>query len=171
MAEEEKLPFTVFVAEEKAAIVTLVRAVRRSTGPFTLVLYPTSVADIEDHELASAFAEARALNRDRRLVLATKDVRAQKSAAAKGWETVTSVRALKSLLAGHASSGEALRAFSPETWRRDIRSRLQFVGLLVLPRMRIWLLLVLSGIAFLYVFFRLSPDAAKYTFVVKSPVS
>lgn len=152
-------PFTVSVADEQASVKMLLGAVRRSAGPFLMVVGQESLAHLTEEDIRSMFAEARALNIDRRLLLATKDNRVATIAQECGWQMVSGIKQLKFLLKSHPSSGEAIRAFSPVSWRRDIRSRLQFVGLLSLPKLRIWGLLGFSILAFAYVFLRLLPSA------------
>ncbi len=162
MSESEKTvppPFTVFICDEKASSKVLLGAVRRSAGPFLLVLGPESVAHLKDEDVLAIFRECRALNVDRRLLLATKDQRSSLSAQDMGWQTVQGMQELKLLLKSHPSQSKAARAFSPISWRRDLRSRLQFIGLLSLPKLRIWTMLILSIVAFLYVFFRFLPLA------------
>ena len=151
--------FIVHVSGEKTSVKVLLGAVRRTAGPFLLVLGPESQLHLNDEEVSLFFTQSRALNVDRRLLVATKDERIMTIARAQGWQTVPSTNQLKLLLQSHPSLSKAIRAFSPVSWRRDIRSRLQFVGLLSLPKLRIWGLLVMSFVAFLYVFFKLLPSA------------
>ncbi len=151
--------FIVFIADDRTTVKALLGAVRRSAGPFMMVLGPESLVHLKDEDVKSIFFDSRALNADRRLLLATKDERALRLAEEQGWQTVRGSKQLKMQLASHPSLSEAMRAFSPISWRRDIRSRLQFVGLLSLPKLRIWVLLALSASAFLYVFFRFLPSA------------
>ena len=66
---------------------------------------------------------------------------------------------LRHILQGHEKLHEALHAFSPNVWRQQLRSHLQSIGLLSLPRLRIWLLVIVSVILFLSVVFRLLPSA------------
>lgn len=152
-------PLTVFITGEKASPKQLLSAVRKSAGPFVMVLGPESLLGIEDEAVRKVFSDAKAFNKDRRLALATKDIRTIGMAKEEGWQTIAGIRELKMLLRLHPSLPEAIRAFSPVSWRRDIRSRLQIVGLLSLPKLRIWSLLLLSVAAFLYVFFRFLPSA------------
>jgi len=158
-AEHASYPFTVFVAEEKTSVKELLSAVRRSAGPFLMVVGQESMVHLTEDEIRSLFTDAKALNVDRRLLLATQDNRVATIAQESRWQTISSIKQLKLLLLTHPSSGEAIRAYSPVSWRRDIRSRLQFVGLLSLPKLRIWGLLGFSVLAFTYVFLRLLPSA------------
>ncbi len=155
----EDSTFIIFVAGEKATPKALLGAVRRSSGPFMMVIGPETLLLVKDDDLKAVFEQSRALNPDRRLLIATKDERTAVIAQALGWQVVRSTNQLKLLLQSHPKASQAVRAFSPVSWRRDIRSRLQFVGLLSLPKLRIWGLLTLSLLAFLYVFFKLLPSA------------
>ncbi len=157
--ESSSTPVTVFVISEKSSLKVVLGAVRKSAGPFFLVIGSESLVHLSDQALSKMFSEARALNPDRRLLLATKDARILAVARATGWQCIENLKELTILLRAHPSLSEAVRAFSPVSWRRDIRSRLQMVGLLSLPKLRIWLLLVVSIVSFGYVFFRFLPSA------------
>ncbi len=152
-------PLKVFVVDEKSSTKVLLGAVRKSTGPFLAVIGPESLSHLTDEALQKVLSASRALNPDRRLLLATKDARVSGAAKNTGWQTIESLKDLTIHLRLHPLLQEAIRAFSPVTWRRDIRSRLQLVGLLSLPKLRIWTLLTLSIISFGYVFFRFLPSA------------
>lgn len=150
---------TVFVGEEHTSANSILNAVRRTAGSFLCVLPPTGLKHIEAEPLKSLLLECRAFNRDRRLLIATKDGRLLESAEREGWETIKTVKVLKPLLRGHPTEDEALRAFSPVIWRQNIRTKLQSAGILSLPKVRIWMLFSVSVCAFLYTFFKLLPSA------------
>ncbi|OGJ63147.1 hypothetical protein A3A67_01690 [Candidatus Peribacteria bacterium RIFCSPLOWO2_01_FULL_51_18] len=152
-------PFTVYIAQQQPSSQVLLSFIRRSAGPFMLVIPPKETDHLSDETLKRLFGDAQALNADRRLVIATKDKRVAQIAATFGWQVISTIKQLRIELKTHPLSAEAYRAFSPVSWRQDIRSRLQNVGLLSLPKLRIWLLFFLSVGAFLYVFFRLLPSA------------
>ncbi len=152
---------TVLVIQDRQDAKAAAQAIRRSQGPLLLVLSPNGLADITtDSELSNSwFRDLHALNRDRSLMVATKHKATQAQAAAQGWQTVTSIKKLRLLLAKHPSKSAAVRIFSPSAWRQDIRTKLQFVGLLSLPKLRIWLLLALSAGVFGFIFIKLLPSA------------
>lgn len=156
---KEASSLTVVVLSEKSSAKALLTAVRKSVGPFFLVVSLAGFQHLHDEVLFKLFSESRALNPDRRLLVATKDARISAVAQGSGWQCIESLRELEILLRGHPSLPEAVRAFSPVSWRRDIRTRLQMVGLLSLPKLRIWSLLVLSVVSFGYVFLRFLPSA------------
>ncbi len=149
----------VSIVQKDATAITLLSAVRRTAGSFLFVIPAQLLHELTDGELTALFRDGKALNPDRSLTVATKDKRILMLAAAQGWATLTTLKQLKVLLKEHPSLPEAIRVFSPVTWRQDIRSRLQSAGLLSLPKLRIWILFFLSIGAFLYIFFRLLPSA------------
>lgn len=162
MSEEaEKLPpsLTVLIAPELPTGSALLGSVRRIAGTVLLVATPEGFKDLTSEQLSSFFREAKALNADRRLILALKDPRVRELAHKCGWETMQTLKQLRPILKGQPNEAEAIRSFSPVSWRQDIRSRLQVVGLLSLPKFRIWGLLGLSVIVFLFVFFKLLPSS------------
>jgi hypothetical protein len=99
---------------------------------------------------ASLGARARFAVRQRALVRALR---------ARGLRVVDRVTDLRVLLADHAMLQEALRSYSPHVWRQHIRSRLQTMGLLTVPKLRIWLLCITSIGLFLFVLLWLLPSA------------
>lgn len=145
--------------QEGSGVSAVLGAARRTPGSFLVVVPNDAFASVRDEELKSCFRECKALNTDRQLTLASKDVRVVELAKEEGWETITTVKNLKSLLGKHPQAASALRAFSPASWSQDIRSKLQSAGILALPRTRIWFLFGLSALVFLFVFFRLLPSA------------
>ncbi len=94
-----------------------------------------------------------------RVRLATKEPAVIASARKQGIRVYERTRQLRTALSGHPKSTEALRIFSPSLWRQQWRSRLQSMGLLSLPKLRIWSLIVLSAALFLFVILRLLPSA------------
>lgn len=154
---EQKL--TVFVGDDHTSANSILNAVRKTAGSFLCVLPPSGLKHIDTEPLKSLLLECRAFNRDRKLLMATKDGRLLESAEREGWETIKTVKGLKLLIKGQASEDEALRAFSPVIWRENIRTKLQTAGILSLPKVRIWMLFILSVGAFLYTFFKLLPSS------------
>ncbi len=161
MPDGEQTPpqYTLLIAPEQPTSSSLLGSVRRIAGPVMLVVSPDGFDQLSTEHLTQFFREAKALNVDRTLTVATKDPRVRELAKKYGWEAVQTLKQLRPLLKDDKSQAEAVRAFSPVSWRQDIRSRLQSVGLLTLPKVRIWSLLVVSAVVFLFVFFRLLPSA------------
>lgn len=94
-----------------------------------------------------------------RLKLASKEPSIIRPARKRGIQVYNRTRELRDALKNHPQQNEALRAFSPSLWRQHWRSRLQRVGLLSVPKIRIWVLMSTSVLLFAFVFFRLLPSA------------
>jgi hypothetical protein len=150
---------TIVIVAENPTSSQLLGRVRRIAGSVIIVSSPDGLSTLSTEHLSQFFKESKALNLDRRLVLATKDPQVRTLASRHGWETVQTLKQLKPLVKGHQGEAEALRIFSPVRWRQDIRTRLQSVGLLTLPKVRIWLLFFLSILVFFFAFFKLLPSA------------
>ncbi|PIR48790.1 hypothetical protein COU80_03810 [Candidatus Peregrinibacteria bacterium CG10_big_fil_rev_8_21_14_0_10_55_24] len=76
-----------------------------------------------------------------------------------GIRIVDRVADVRDILQGHPSIDEVLRVLSPHLWQQQLRSRLQTMGLLSLPKLRIWLLIGLSSFLLYFVLFKLLPSA------------
>lgn len=134
---------------------------KRAEGiPGELMVVATGYAKvIEDHpkEKDAFLAACAALGARARFALREKTlIRMLRS---KGLRVVDSVSDFRAILADHPMLPEALRAFSPHVWQQQIRSRLQSMGLLSVPKIRIWILTIVSGALFLFVLFWLLPSA------------
>ncbi len=106
-----------------------------------------------------------------RVKLATKEPAVIAAARKLSIKVFQKTRTLRKALVGHPKSADALRFFSPSLWRQQWRSRLQAIGLLSMPKLRIWALIVLSSILFLFVVFRLLPSAEVRVWPRKDVVS
>ncbi len=91
--------------------------------------------------------------------IATKHQGLAKQARAKGIRVVDRTSDLKDMLEKHPQLQDALRVFSPHLWRQQLKSQLQRMGLVTMPRLRIYSLVALSGLLFFFVVFRLLPSA------------
>ncbi len=96
--------------------------------------------------------------------IATKHQVLAKQARAKGIRVVDRTADLKDMLEKHPQLQDALRVFSPHLWRQQLKSQLQRMGLVTMPRLRIYSLVGLSALLFFFVVFRLLPSAV---FIVK----
>ncbi len=94
-----------------------------------------------------------------RLRIASKNTILVRGARSKGIRVIESVADLKKFLRDSDQLDDALREFQPHIWRQQLRSRLQSMGLLSLPKLRIWALMGVSTFLFLFVIFRLLPSA------------
>lgn len=159
MSDSEQQSLTVFVGDGHVAAHAILKALRRTQGSFLCVLSPDGLSHIESEPLRALLVECRALNNDRMLIMATKEKKVLQYAKEERWRVISTMKDLKDLLKKHPSEAEAVRTFSPVVWRESIRSRLQEVGILSLPRVRIWSLLVASGMVFLYTVLHLLPSS------------
>ncbi len=80
----------------------------------------------------------------------------------RGFSVYDRTSQLKTVLEGHPKLDEALRHFSPHIWKQQIKTQLQKMGLLSVPKMRIFSLVGLSCLLFFFVLFKLLPSADVY---------
>lgn len=145
------------------------RRCAESAGDILVILTPMDGSRISAGErgtLLGTFAPMHA-----RLVLAVRDSSFAAEARHRGIRVIDRSRALRHFLGSHPSRDEALRLFSPSLWQQHLRSRLQTMGLLSLPRLRVWFLILLSGGLFAFVFFRLLPSADVHIWPRRDSVS
>jgi len=148
----------VHLKKEEESWTSFARRIRETDGEVVVVLSGADKNFLSDEEERRQFLSELAKLRYR-VKLATKQESIIKTARSLGVSVITTTRELKKLLAGHAQADEALRLFSPHLWRQFWRSRLQNMGLLALPKVRIISLICLSAVLFFFVVFRLLPSA------------
>lgn len=129
-----------------------------------------------DQELADdASLRARVLTKlvsqKKRLHLATKLPVIVSEARSRGLKVVDRLPALRKLLKDHPQLDEAVRLFSPHYWRQELKTRLQRMGLLSLPTLRVYILGGVSLLLFLFVAFRLFPSAEIRVWPRQEPVT
>lgn len=115
-----------------------------------------------ERDVVSSPAQAAAfldVLRSAKAYVATKQPALAKQARAKGIRVVDRTSDLRELLGKHPQLPDALRVFSPHLWHQQLKSQLQRMGLVTLPRLRIYSLVGLSGLLFFFVVFRLLPSA------------
>lgn len=134
------------------------RRIREAEGEVVVVLASADNTHLLQEETRGPFLEELAKIRYR-LRLATKEPVVITHARRAGIRVLDRTRKLRALLDDHPRAAEALRYFSPSLWRQQWRSRLQSVGLLSVPKLRIWVLVGFSVALFLFVFLRLLPSA------------
>lgn len=134
------------------------RRIREGEGDLIVVLSSEDNAHLLQKEERAAFLEECEKLRYR-LRLSTKEPLVARDARGRGIRVLERTRQLRILLRDHPKAAEALRFFSPSLWRQQWRSRLQTLGLLSVPRIRIWILVLLSAALFAFVVFRLLPSA------------
>ena len=98
-------PFSVVVVDEQWTSKEASDRIRRTGGPLLVVVAPAGFADLKtEQELRQWFKELKALNKDRPLVLATKNKASQRAAKAEGWKIMNGIRQLKLTLKGSEMS-------------------------------------------------------------------
>lgn len=151
-------PIVILFPEEGEAWSVFARRVQQTTGKMVLIL------STREHELRhDADQRKRFLSELRparhRITVALKDSIVAGDVQKAGMTVLTKAKDLSLLLDGHGKLEEAMRVFSPHRWRQELTTRLQGMGLLSLPRLRIFFLVTLSVGLFAFVLFRLLPSA------------
>lgn len=149
---------TVLFPAEEESFSAFARRIRDSKGEVVVILSSGDNTHLLQEEDRAPFLEECAKIRYR-LRLATKEPIVAARARKSGIRVISRTRQLRTLLARNPRSAEALRYFSPSLWRQQWRSKLQTVGLLSVPKVRIWILILLSIGLFGFVIFRLLPSA------------
>lgn len=139
----------------------LARRMQQTEGDLLLVLSGHEDALLESKDVLSAFlTDCKKIQQ--RMRIATKEPVIAAAARAGGIRVLDRTRHMRTLLAGHPKLNEALRLFSPHLWRQQLKSRLQRMGLLAVPKFRTFFLVALSIGLFYVVVFRLLPSADIY---------
>lgn len=153
-----RAPIAVLFPEETEAWNALVKRVAAQKGDIVLILTN------REQELHKHVEQCRRLFEDlrphrARVTIAVKHADVAAAARERGLKVISRGRDLSELLEGHGKLEKAMRVFSPNRWRQELTSRLQDLGLLSLPRLRILFLVGLSTLLFAFVVFRLLPSA------------
>lgn len=164
-----QLQTTVLLRKDEEAWTAFARRIENGTGE-AIVVFGAADAQSLTPDDRRALIRACA-GRGGQLSIATRDLVLASAARKERIRVYDRTRDLRRALAGHPDLAEVLRAFSPSLWRAHWRSRLQRMGLLSLPRLRIWFLILLSGLLFLFVTLRLLPSAEVRVWPRKSAVS
>ena len=134
-----------------------VRRAAETEGELLLIISSLE-HQLKEHAERRKFFEACLTFRNRSRI-ATKRSSLLAAARLHGFRVLARTQELKVLLADHPSLEEAMRVFSPHLWRQRLRSQLQSIGLLSMPKIRIWLFILISTGLFFFVLFRLLPSA------------
>lgn len=149
---------TVLLPEEGESWNALARRTRETPGDLLLVLSGPDErlgrSKDDTDEFVKACTEVAA-----RLRIATKHPVVAAAARRKGLRVIDRTTDLRRVLARHPRYEEAMRSFAPWLWQQQLRSRLQTMGLLSLPKIRVYLLILVSAILFFFVLFWLLPSA------------
>jgi len=93
-ASEVQPPLTILLVPENPTASLLLGSVRRVAGTVILVSSPDGLKDLSTEHLSQFFKETKALNADRRLLLAAKDPHIRGIALRFGWETLQNLKQL-----------------------------------------------------------------------------
>lgn len=151
-------PITVLFPDQGESLSSFERRIKEAKGEVLVIFSDLELVLSKDKE-ARKRALAVCKKFSTRLRIATKNQTLIRAARAKGIRVVQSVADLKKILAGTPALDDALREFQPHIWRQQLRNRLQSIGLLSLPKLRIWLLIGVSAMLFFFIVFRLLPSA------------
>lgn len=153
---------TILIPVEGESWSAYVRRARDTAGE-TLLILSGIEAQLKDNAERRKFFES-CLTLRSRVRIVTKRPSLIAASRLHGFRIITKTRDLKTVLQDHPSAEEAFRVFSPHLWRQQLRSQLQTMGLLSLPKLRIWILIIVSAVLLFFVLFHLLPSA---TIVVK----
>jgi hypothetical protein len=151
-------PIAVLLPEEGESWTALLRRIQGSGGGVIVVLPGDDKTLLPDAEARDGFLSG-CRDIGSRLRLATKDKELAESSRKRGIRIIDRSRNLRSALKDHPRAEEALRSFSPQVWKQQLTSKLQSMGVLSLPRLRIYALVAVSVILFAFVILRLLPSA------------
>ncbi len=151
-------PLIVLIPTEGESWSAFVRRATETNGELLLLLSALEIPLLKERTEQRRFFESLQVIRSR-VRVATKRSPLISAARVHGFRVLTSTQEVKFVLEGHPAREEALRVFAPNLWRQKLRSQLQGMGILSLPKLRIWLLILVSTGLFLFVLFRLLPSA------------
>lgn len=156
MSTQPKL--TVLFRSEEESWSSFAKRIREAQGEVIVVLSSVDNNFLLQEEERRTFLGDLAKLRYR-VRLATKEPLILRAARGESITVYDRTKTLRKALHKHPELDEALRFFSPSLWRQQWRSRLQMLGLLSLPKVRIWVLIGVSVLVFVFVLFRLLPSA------------
>jgi hypothetical protein len=152
------VPLTVFFPGVEESWTAFLERARQTEGEMLFVLSGRDSELVASAELRDmVLKQCQAL--EHRVTIATKHSALISDARGRGVRVIDKVRSLKRLLQGHPDLDLALRAFSPQIWRQQVKLRLQQFGMISLPRLRVLILVAVSVCLFFFVVLRLLPSA------------
>jgi hypothetical protein len=151
-------PIHIIFPQDGEAWSALARRLNETDGELLVILSGRESELISQPETRKAFlAECKKIQQ--RLRIATKHPAIAAEARGMGLRILDRTKHVRALLHDHPKLNDALRVFSPQLWRQQLKSRLQRMGLLSVPKMRIFSLAALSVLLFSVVVFKLLPSA------------
>ena len=151
-------PITVLFFQEGEAWSRFIARMQQTEGDVLLILSGREEDLLRDADVRKQFLAA-CKSMQQRLRIATKHPALAAEARGRGIRVLDRTKHVRLLLQHHPKLNEALRVFSPHLWRQQLKSRLQRMGLLSVPKLRIFSLVGLSFLLFYVVIFRLLPSA------------
>jgi hypothetical protein len=149
---------TVLFPQDGESWQAFLRRAEGAAGPVLLVLAGRERELIERVVLMDALCTTCAAHRER-MTVATRHPVVARTVREAGIPVIDRIKHLRTFLKGHPALPDVLRALSPQLWKQQLTSRLQRMGLLSMPRLRIFSLVALSILLFYIVVFRLLPSA------------
>ncbi len=160
----------VLTLDDAEAWSSFLRRMQDTDGTLLVVLSPQQGEDLAaDPKLAAFLSACRSIGN--RLFLACKADALVSAAKLRGVRCIVSEEDLRTHLPDIHELPEALRTFSPQLWRLQLTTHLQRLGLLSLPKMRVYGLTAVSVLLFVFVVFRLLPSSEIRVWPRKETVS
>jgi len=148
---------TILFPEEGESWEAFAARIEGEEGSLVIILTGPDAVLARDEKMRVQFLDAMQ-RMSARVHLATRQRVLMAAARSKGIRVIDSISDLKHLLRGNPKADEAVRMFSPNIWQQKLRSNLQSMGLLSLPKLRVWVFILTSVVVFLFVLFRLLPN-------------
>lgn len=161
---------TVLFPDQGESLVLFERRISDTKGEMLIVFSELELQILGDKDMRKRVLST-CKKYSTRLRIATRSTALASAARAKGIRVIETVSDLKKFLGTHPLLDDALREFQPQIWRQQLRNKLQTMGLLSLPKLRIWALIGISGTLFFFVVFRLLPSATVYVWPREDTVS
>ena len=158
MPDPQNPDITVLFPKEGESWTAFGKRIEKQHGSMVIILTGPDAVLAKDEKQRVKFLEVMA-GLSSRVHIATRQRVLMVAARSQGIRVIDSVGDLKHILHGHKKFDEAIRTFSPNIWRQKLRSNLQTMGLLSLPKLRVWILILVSAVLFFFVLFRLLPSA------------
>ena len=149
---------TVLFPKEGESWRNFIQRMQRTSGEIVVILsgYERALCH-EEEDLLIFLTSCSDLSS--RLRIATKYMPLIARLRERGIRVLDRTQYVRAILENHEQLPEVLRLFSPNIWRQQLRSQLQHMGLLSLPRLRIYALTGVSLILMIFVLFYLLPSA------------
>lgn len=162
-------PLAVLFPSEGESWQAFIRRVRATPGRVLVITSGRDAELAQNADVRRIFLGNLAECTD--VVIATRTSLIAREARQRGLHVIDRGRALRTMLRDHSALPDAVRLFSPHRWQQQLKTHLQRMGLLALPRLRIGALVALSIALFSFVILRLLPSAEIHVYPRKESVS